>query len=532
MMNLIGKAIALTLCIIIPLAVFSAVVQADGNLAGTPSLVAGDINNDGAINNKDLTRLFQYLSDWEVEVNEAVLDVNGDGSVNNKDLTRLFQYLSDWDVEIFGNDNCPHTGGVADCQNQAICSICGKPYGEIDPNNHTEPDADGKCSRCGELLRLLLPADRIEKLEGTIVTSSNKYKKVKGYYGAVIDLADISFNSVTLTRSQECPELGYAFLRELPVLDTVPSYAFGYTKVIWDTSSTVTLAVPEDAKYMYVYHSSLDVNYLPEKVEFFGKNNNKEPGTFTIATWNVGHFSKGEHKNSDFSDSDYETKSAEFKAYIDGFLGADIITLSEYSKLFTPSNPTSSLFSSYTGASYEGEQRRYSCNAVYSKLELKNFEVHEFECNKDAVITYTNAVKAPDYYYITADLELNGETVTIVALHLAYDDKLYDTPPYIDTVCQNQMRELIEKFADVPRVIMLGDYNAYSPDYFDLFSDAGYTVCNDGSVLTCTGSKTGGLEWAVDNIIVKGVSVSGFRSVPTGLSDHVAVIATVSLLDE
>ncbi|MBO4432978.1 MAG: hypothetical protein J5852_05545, partial [Clostridia bacterium] len=370
------------------------------------------------------------------------------------------------------------------------------------------------------------------KLEGTIVTSSNKYKIVKGYYGAVIDLANISFNTVTLTRSQECPELGYAFLRELPVLNTVPSYSDGYTKVIWDESSTVTLAVPEDAKYMYVYHSSLDVNYLPEKVEFFGRNNNKEPGTFTIATWNVGHFSNGEHKNSDFSDSDYETKSAEFKAYIDGFLGADIITLSEYSKLFTPSNPTSSLFSSYTGASFEGEQRRYSCNAVYSKLELKNFEVHEFECNKDAVITYTNAVKAPDYYYITADLELDGETVTIVALHLAYDDKLYDTPPYIDTVCQNQMRELIEEFSDVPRVIMLGDFNAYSPDYFDLFSDAGYTVCNDGSVLTCTGSKTGGLEWAVDNIIVKGVSVSGFRSVPTELSDHVAVIATIKLLNE
>ena len=61
----------------------------------------GDINNDGKVNNKDLTRLFQYLSDWDVEVNEDALDVNGDGKINNKDLTRLFQYLSDWDVDIY-----------------------------------------------------------------------------------------------------------------------------------------------------------------------------------------------------------------------------------------------------------------------------------------------------------------------------------------------------------------------------------------------------------------------------------------------
>ena len=63
--------------------------------------ITGDINGDDSVNNKDLTRLFQYLSEWEVEINEAALDVNGDGSVNNKDLTRLFQFLSDWDVEIF-----------------------------------------------------------------------------------------------------------------------------------------------------------------------------------------------------------------------------------------------------------------------------------------------------------------------------------------------------------------------------------------------------------------------------------------------
>lgn len=64
------------------------------------SHIPGDINNDGTVDNKDLTRMFQYLSDWGVEVNEAALDVNGDKSVDNKDLTRLFQYLSNWDVEI------------------------------------------------------------------------------------------------------------------------------------------------------------------------------------------------------------------------------------------------------------------------------------------------------------------------------------------------------------------------------------------------------------------------------------------------
>ena len=63
--------------------------------------IPGDINGDGRVNNRDLTRFFQYLSDWDVQVNTAALDVNGDGKVNNKDLTRLFQYLSDWDVVIY-----------------------------------------------------------------------------------------------------------------------------------------------------------------------------------------------------------------------------------------------------------------------------------------------------------------------------------------------------------------------------------------------------------------------------------------------
>ena len=65
-----------------------------------PSRIAGDFNGDKKVDNKDVTRLFQYISGWDVDIDLDLLDVNGDGKVNNKDLVRLFQYVSGWDVEI------------------------------------------------------------------------------------------------------------------------------------------------------------------------------------------------------------------------------------------------------------------------------------------------------------------------------------------------------------------------------------------------------------------------------------------------
>ena len=64
------------------------------------SVVYGDVNDDGKINNKDYGRLQQYINDWEVTINEVAADVNQDGKVNNKDLGRLQQYINGWDVTI------------------------------------------------------------------------------------------------------------------------------------------------------------------------------------------------------------------------------------------------------------------------------------------------------------------------------------------------------------------------------------------------------------------------------------------------
>lgn len=61
----------------------------------------GDINNDGKVNMKDLTRLHQYINGWKVSVVESAIDVNGDGKVNMKDLTRLHQYINGWKVKVY-----------------------------------------------------------------------------------------------------------------------------------------------------------------------------------------------------------------------------------------------------------------------------------------------------------------------------------------------------------------------------------------------------------------------------------------------
>ena len=365
------------------------------------------------------------------------------------------------------------------------------------------------------------PTDQVTKLGGTIRSQQNDFMLHSKYYGGTIDLADIPYDTVTITKRSSAPEMGYAFLTALPVSNgEKPAYATGYSRVIWDERETATLAIPADAKYLYVYDYDNGVRYLPESIVF---SNTPIPASFTVASWNIGHFSMGKHKTSDFSDDAYDTEAPKYLSYVNDSLGADVLCLNEYSELFTPSHPARELFLDYA-APFEGEQRNYSCNALYSKFPLQNLTVHEFDCNTPDTVLHTTAIKATDYYYITAELPVGDETVTIIALHLAFHDNLHP-----DTVCTNQMDELIAKYADAEHVVLLGDWNAYYAEYYERFAEAGYTVANDGSYLTCTGSRTGGLEWPVDNIIVKGLTMTDFRTVDTTLSDHVAVIATITV---
>lgn len=60
----------------------------------------GDVNFDGAVGMADLTRLQQYLAQWDVKADLDAAEVTGDNKLTMADLTRLQQYLANWDVKL------------------------------------------------------------------------------------------------------------------------------------------------------------------------------------------------------------------------------------------------------------------------------------------------------------------------------------------------------------------------------------------------------------------------------------------------
>ena len=71
-----------------------------GYVREVSTVLVGDINGDGKVNNRDLGLFQQYLNDWGVTIVVEAADTNGDGKINNRDLGLLQQYLNDWDVTL------------------------------------------------------------------------------------------------------------------------------------------------------------------------------------------------------------------------------------------------------------------------------------------------------------------------------------------------------------------------------------------------------------------------------------------------
>lgn len=114
------------------------VKMVDGTVSVSTGL-AGDINLDGKVNQKDAMLLFRYIGGENVEVYYDALDVNGDNKINVKDAVTLFRFIAGWEVTLYPphqlcshnltatarkEPSCTDDGNIA----YWYCDKCGKYY--------------------------------------------------------------------------------------------------------------------------------------------------------------------------------------------------------------------------------------------------------------------------------------------------------------------------------------------------------------------------------------------------------------------
>ena len=240
----------------------------------------------------------------------------------------------------------------------------------------------------------------------------------------------------------------------------------------------------------------------------------KRTHSVVISTWNIGHFANGKNNHSQIKGRDYHAKLKKLNAVIEDSIGADVLCINEYSAVLgvDPNQKEREtkkvLLSKYTYKK-EGRLMGFSCNSIFSNLLLKNVK----ECLFNSSLPFLKDVpRAANYYYLCADLYLNGEKVKLICAH---------TTSGAVKISRAQINELIQKYKGYDKVIMCGDWNIAN---FSQFTKAGYTMINDGSIVTFP-SKS----YAFDNILVKGLKISDVRVIKTDLSDHYPLVCKISL---
>lgn len=87
---------------------------------------------------------------WKAEDSEKTLNIGG-----SLQATALYQDIANYKdasrIITIIRSACTHKGGTATCTKQAICEICGQPYGTLDPNKHGKTIVQGaKEATCTE----------------------------------------------------------------------------------------------------------------------------------------------------------------------------------------------------------------------------------------------------------------------------------------------------------------------------------------------------------------------------------------------
>lgn len=377
---------------------------------------------------------------------------------------------------------------------------------------------------------------------GTMTGDPKAWLASTGYEGALIDLTSYKlFNRVTITTNANGRGTDVAFTTAGFSAGTAVSFATG-----WTTSETIpapgtptkyTYDIPSDAKYLYVYLHSGDTDYTPSAIQFsvqavsvtenivvnpnVGVMKGLAPTSLKVCTYNIGHFGGGSHSTPQPA---YIARLDEYREMIYDTIGADLININEYSTPITGVGKTRDVVFDNFGVAYEGPVKNngWTQNAFFGNTCILNTKQYLLDCLKDETITHTTAITAQGYYTVESDLYMKGRLVKYVVCHLAFDS---NRPGVLQA---KQINELITRYADYKRVILVADWNVNDFSEMAPFTTAGYTLANDGTYITYPNSS-GGI--AMDTVVVKGLTVSNPGRVVSDLSDHYPFYCTVTLTD-
>ena len=114
------------------------------------------------------------------------------------------------------------------------------------------------------------PVSTITPTNGTVAyAADHKYTLYNNYQLAFIDLAELDYDSVSfdILDNHVDPWVCFAFLTEMPTLESVVSYADGYSTFKF-ACYDCTVDIPENAEYLVLYYSDGETNYLPAGITF------------------------------------------------------------------------------------------------------------------------------------------------------------------------------------------------------------------------------------------------------------------------
>ena len=223
-----------------------------------------------------------------------------------------------------------------------------------------------------------------------------------------------------------------------------------------------------------------------------------------IATWNIGHFSKGKKANSSILGNNFEDQLKHFRTIVYDSISADLLCVNEFSPVFGKNADgmeqasTSVLFNGFEKRKAY-EQLGFCCNAVFSNLKMKNVRRHNFKCSHSYI---EKESWAANYYYMSGDIYINDIKIKLLCVHLVPSTKIAE-------LRKEQISELIRISKKWDKVIMCGDWNTNN---LAVFRDAGYKLANNSKIVTFP-SKS----YSLDNIIVKGLKISDVRVIKTKL---------------